>query len=361
MSHRLSTRKSVIDQESPRYVNKFRLLSSESNINFTFSYLSLVLFPKYYQRGFDAFIIDPYCSHEVQCVNEHAIIGENNDAPDPATRENESLLKHADDSDRIEVVHLQDADWRARSLCSDEKYEEICEAQRNDNVFGEFICQSGCGRCERSYWYSIALIEKSEGHAFEYFAQRDRWSEELRKDMEEIPEHQRLACRQCRRAYGLSLVLDKAPSEVTAIGSVQDLLHGEWSYRHSIGHCGDFDPSFYSGGAFNSFFVGSRARSWSEQLGVLMSQQRIEEARYIRRYGTNDGYQARFVYGDTLESVFRDAANANLPRNGRAPVGLNPERFIAKCKGCQEWLHECEFNVKYCNQCVESKPAAVED
>jgi hypothetical protein len=32
-----------------------------------------------------------------------------------------------------------------------------------------------------------------------------------------------------------------------------------------------------------------------------------------------------------------------LPGSNRAPVGLNPERFISRCQSCNAWLHDCEF------------------
>lgn len=264
--------------------------------------------------------------------------------------------------ERIEVVTVKDGVWAAASLNDGDKYEEISQAQLQDGWEGRFICDLSDSR-KRHYYhpYSIALIEKSPGHAIEYFAKRDNWSEEEREEVSEIPEHQRFACRECRKDYGLSLVLDKAPADLTSEGTVEDVLHGEWSYRHSTGFCGDFDPSFYSGGAFNSFFVGTNARSWDQLLGVMRSQHRIEEARYIRRHGTIDGYQERFVYGGNREHIFNDASEKNLSPNGRAPVGLNPERFIAKCKDCKEWLHECEFSVEYCERCEGSKPAAVND
>lgn len=51
----------------------------------------------------------------------------------------------------------------------------------------------------------------------------------------------------------------------------------------------------------------------------------------------------------------------DFPDNGRAPVGLNPERIIAACKDCGQWLFGCEFHVEYCDHCMESKPAAVDD
>mmetsp|Transcript_2912 Transcript_2912/g.5372 ORF Transcript_2912/g.5372 Transcript_2912/m.5372 type:complete len:92 (+) Transcript_2912:648-923(+) len=58
----------------------------------------------------------------------------------------------------------------------------------------------------------------------------------------------RFACRNCREAYvyAFQLVLDKVPAEVQTVESVEDVLHGEIFFMKSVGHCGDFAPSFYT-------------------------------------------------------------------------------------------------------------------
>jgi len=63
----------------------------------------------------------------------------------------------------------------------------------------------------------------------EYFAKRDNWSTttDLRQELFEVPNHKRFAGRECLKAYGLSLVLEKAPAEVTSIGTAEDLLYGQ--------------------------------------------------------------------------------------------------------------------------------------
>lgn len=266
--------------------------------------------------------------------------------------------------------------WTANALSSNERYEEICRRQgylmqsrREGDLPHIFVCREGCHcddedeecRChEFSRCYTVCLIEKSENHALEYFSKRDNWSEEFRQEVMSVPEEGRLACRRCRRDYGLQLVLDQVPSFIESVESVDDVLRGEVSYKHTLGWCGGFDPSFYCGGAFNSYYVGVKARSRHQLLMVLAAQQIIEEARYVRKHGSRQGYQPRFVYDDEIYYVFQEAAERNFVPSGRAPVGLNPERFIATCKGCQQWLHGCEFNVQYCEDCEERKPAAVD-
>ena len=93
----------------------------------------------------------------------------------------------------------------------------------------------------------------------------------------------------------------------------------------------------------------------------MRAQDIIEEARYMQEHGSIKGYKARFLYDDDLETLFHEAANKSLPAKGRAPVGLNPERFIARCEECKQWLHGCEFNVKFCENCLESKAAAADN
>ena len=176
----------------------------------------------------------------------------------------------------VHVVRLKDAVWKAFDLTSTERYNEIREEQIRDDMDEIFVCKSDwCWGGRNGGWnggwyrYSVALFEKSKDHAMEFFAKRDKWSEDQRKEMCEIPEHERYACRECRKAYGLSLVLDKAPSMLSGIGNVdENVLHGEWSYRHTGGYGGDFDPSCYIGGAFSSFHVGMNARSWDQLMSV---------------------------------------------------------------------------------------------
>jgi len=119
------------------------------------------------------------------------------------------------------------------------------------------ICQLGCHCDEYTYKYSAALIEKSEGHVMEYFAKRDRRSDELRQEVMSYPEYLRYVCIKCRREYGLQLVLDEAPPIVTSVETIDDLFHGEWSYQHTTGggNITHFSPLFYSGGAFDSAYV----------------------------------------------------------------------------------------------------------
>lgn len=209
--------------------------------------------------------------------------------------------------------------------------------------------------------YSAALIEKSEGHSNEFFSKRDNWTVNRRQEVLSFPEHQRFVCRSCREDYAFQLVLQKLPPEVQTAETVEDLLHGDLSYKQGAGYKGEFNPSFYSAGAFNSARVGDNARAHYQLLSALDAQDILEEGRYfLLKHGSYKGFKERFIFGYFLEGLFNVASSHAFPVSGRAPVGLNPERFVARCQECNQWLHGREFNVQYCDRCAESKPAAVD-
>jgi len=129
---------------------------------------------QYYQREFDAFIIDPYCSHESQCVEEDITVAEKNDAivdeksenkPDYKKEtktgnetENEQFSPFAAmcgtfESDAESEEGESDDDRRILvvKFCVREKCNEICEEQEEDGMSGVVICQTGCGCGERAY------------------------------------------------------------------------------------------------------------------------------------------------------------------------------------------------------------------
>lgn len=301
---------------------------------------------KYYERGFDAYVLDPFCSHEQSCFN------------------------HEEIDDGFDGKNLTEvAPYESHKLRTRERYQEIIrlievdEERHGLNCPHIYICDLA-GKCRRgcsgSARFSAALIEATEGHAVEYFSQRDSWSEEERQEILSYPEHRRFVCRGCRETYAMALILDNGSPVIQNAETVEDLLHGEVSYMQGRGWKGDFMPSFYGCGAFNSERVGNNARTDYQLYRALRAQDIMESNRYFHKHGTVEGYRKRFVYGYFLEEVFSLAAEHDFPSNGRAAVGLNPERFVARCKGCSQWLHECEWNVQYCDHCGESKPAAIE-
>jgi hypothetical protein len=205
--------------------------------------------------------------------------------------------------------------------------------------------------------YSFVLFEKAEGEAFDFFAQRDNWSEAKKAEMQAVHPWLRVCCRNCRYGYETYSFLKRNPVYAKRIEeNADELLRGESSFIRQNRHI--FDPSFYSGGTFD----GRRNRSdpyfYNKALAKLDSQLQAEKARYFVKHGTHDGYSPRYSYGGNVDEVFNEASGISFPDSKRNPVGLNPERFIGTCKSCQQWLVDQEFGTEYCELCKNRKPSA---
>jgi hypothetical protein len=116
-----------------------------------------------------------------------------------------------------------------------------------------------------------------------------------------------------------------------------------------------FSRRFYSGGVFDAKKIHYPTY---KALATLDSQLTAEKTRHWVKHETLEGYKPRFTYGTNLDALFERASTMHFEESKRAPVGLNPERFIASCQGCQQWLLDCEFGVQFCEKCNESKPGA---
>lgn len=158
----------------------------------------------------------------------------------------------------------------------------------------------------------------------------------------------------CKWAY----LIDRKilPNEPT-LEDAEDALHDVTHYSQG----NHFHPSFYAAPLFNSSYVRDSARSVFEILSSLSSQEFIEKCRYVKKKGDMGGYAPRFVKGYLIDEVFKDAGKVVFPETGRAPVGLNPERFISKCKSCRTWLNGYEFRAEYCRACEEERQSDEED
>lgn len=299
---------------------------------------------KYQKRGFDPVLIDPNCGHK-----------ELGSSLEP-------LIKMASpnvDEERL----LAGGHYRCDSFRSPEEYEDILEVQDEDRKLKKFCC---CDREDHHGPYTMALFEKSQGDATEFFRQlyncdNDRYQEVLR-----VPTHCRLACKPCRENYGLCRFVDGE----FPVDPSEDVLRAEKSLKFGPGYKGMLQPSFYGGSVFDSTRVKSEARDYNQARALLHAQAKAEKFRYMLKHNNSlKGYQPRFTYTapvrwddeeyfDPLDRVFEEGAKLALPSSGRAPVGLNPERFIAKCEDCKDWLHGAEFGTKFCQKCQDSKPAA---
>jgi hypothetical protein len=152
--------------------------------------------------------------------------------------------------------------------------------------------------------------------------------------------------------YSMSLFfMEESPLD----GSVEDVLHGDKAFKFSNGETGFLCPSFYNGGAFDPTLVRSSARNIHKAKGILKAQSLAERVRYIMKHGNEKGYVDRFTHGDDLTKVFDSASEIILPGSNRAPVGLNPERFIASCESCHARLHGSEYGTQFCSKCATPK------
>ena len=202
----------------------------------------------------------------------------------------------------------------------------------------------------------MILFEKQENEALEFLARRDNWTEEVKNEMRAIHPWRRMCCGMCRYEYENYAFLKRHDEYGERIEmDADELLRGESYYRRQGRHI--FSPCFYSG----SVFDGSRNRFHPHEvhkaLASLDSQLQAEKARYFVKNNTYDGHIPRYTFDTDLDDVFEKGSRMTFPASKRNPVGLNPERFVAKCESCMQWLLDCEFGTKFCEICENRKPS----
>ena len=283
------------------------------------------------KRGFKAMVLDPNCRQQT---------------PGPM----ESLQIKASKSP-TEKQLLAGGKWYSRQFRTEEDYDKIIRLQTESMGNGEGTVYCCCPK-PSGLVYTMALFENSPNDATEFFKNMYDWDEVKVQEVHEVPPHLRIACKFCREQYGLSQFL----KEEYPVDEFEDMLHGMKTLWKSLssGYKGDLEPSFYGGAAFNSKLVRNDSRSDIKAQSMLHSQSRAEMLRFMIKHNTLKGYKQRFTftrviskYGlekrenplGPLQDVFDDASKLTFPESGRPPVGLNPERFIAKCKECKDWLH----------------------
>ena len=217
-----------------------------------------------------------------------------------------------------------------------------------------FYC---CGHTG-GYLYSFVLIEKDEDGVSSFFAHRDKWSDIKKAEVSAVHPWLRVCCRKCRYDYeNYSFLKRNSDFGEKIEKEVDELLRGETSVRRQEDRS-IFSVSFYSGGMFDG-----RRNLWDPYfyemaLVKLDSQLQAEKARYMVKHGSYDGYSPRYAYGGNIDDIFNEASGISFPDSKRNPVGLNPERFVGKCKSCQQWLLDQEFGTEYCELCQNRKPSA---
>ena len=303
---------------------------------------------KYYKRGFIPAILDPNCQHQVECINCDALLVKE----EPRTQGNTAPSSEG-------------GLWKARDLHGQD-YETVLD-RVNEQDEPEFCCceQGSTDTCN----YAMALIERSEGDATAFFAKMFQWTPEQLQEVEWVPNDGRLACKKCRNDYSMSLFFRGA----VPVDESDDMLRSEKSFWKTRGDSGYLAPSFYSGPVFDSVRVWDKARCYNKACSSIQGQMVAERIRYILKHGTDEGFRSRLVsylpifedrksksVQDPLEKLFQKVAQHQFPASGRPPIGLNPERIVARCKSeyCTKWLHNYEFGTEFCDQCAESKPVA---
>eukprot|EP00797_Seminavis_robusta_P031508 Sro687_g187210.1 n/a (371) ;mRNA; r:12005-13117 len=309
---------------------------------------------KYCRRGFFPAILDPHCLHPQHCqrtFNPH-IFGP------PA-----DLVEQPNANKKVWQWTSPSAEIIQETQTNFERYYE----HDKHNAFADFVC---CCTAYDDRLHMIDLIEESDGHALRFFADLNQWDDEMHNKVNSVPRHLRQACEACRKRYALYLLLNDKSRENEPAWNNTDLREDKAVQCMGIGN-NYFRPSFYAGGAFDSTRVRGRARHFCEAQAVLQGQSIAEQLRYIVEHGTVKGYHQRFTFDPLpyfriqlnsrtgLQNVFGQAMQKTLAHPARPPIGLNPERFLARCLGCSKWLHGYEFGTEMCTDCFDSKPAAV--
>ena len=157
------------------------------------SFVLFLLHPKYYKRGFDPYMLDPNCCHEIQCTFARGSLSNDDDDDDGETGISENEYNA----------------WFRRSR---QRYPEIYEFQEKH---GTVNC---CG-CEGHVYhmYSFAAFEKEEGKALEFFAMEQRWSESERARVEAVHPYSRQACVVCRSKYESFAFLKEIPTRLVRL------------------------------------------------------------------------------------------------------------------------------------------------
>ena len=187
-----------------------------------------------------------------------------------------------------------------------------------------------------------------------------------RSAISSFPATRCFTCRRCRYEYAIWLVFKGDPRVDLLDFDLRDeeglsFLFGE-SYKGGITH---FTGSFYGCSAFNSTLVRDSARTIEQTRWLLESQKIAERARYLVRhlgeecatsknfslFEEKGKYRDRFVFSDTLVNVLSKGESRVFPNNAKAPVGLNPERFVETCEACSKYILGHEFGTTLCEQC----------
>ena len=315
---------------------------------------------KYSSRGFKPYLIDPNDSGPSQNVACDPVISRKPFLPKSVRFDYvESETWSAED--RWEVAGIQEAKMNAGNdrmfCCHLLGVDKQWRNNRNEKEGAFRKLGSDANEFYRgtlNVAYSMKMYEKSHDDAIDFFRQRFSYNEEELQEVKAIDPYLRVSCSKCKHEYELiRLVMAKYPDLMKEYDLEDDNLHGEFSYSHSNQQSQyvRFEPSFYSGGVFNSTHVRGNARRLLQILSMLHAQSIFEVSRYVLKHGSPAGYKKRFVYGSDLMKTLLKARRTKLQEPARPPIGLNPERFVERCEQCQSWLLGNTYGSKTCQRC----------
>ena len=298
----------------------------------------LVAQQQYCRRGFRPHVIDPNCQHPSPCR-----LGP---FDRPSLKFSQSGLPIADDN--------------TNQTGNDVNSREITAWQKANRDKCEFIC---CGGTRNCYLYTIIMFERAEGEVINFLSKRDKWSQQRLAEIQSMNPWSLICCRKCRYDYENYAFIGRQPSYWTKYDAKDDhgdnALLSESSFKRRHERRSIFKPVFYSGGVFDGRRQKNELGGFSSTLCRLDSQLLAEKARYFdKNGGSYDGYKPRFVYGGDIDHLFRNASKVSFEEHKRNPVGLNPERFVATCKHCRQWLMHHEYGTEYCDECQTTKTAS---
>ena len=314
---------------------------------------------KYNKRGFQPFIIDPNnidtSANEFDDEKQTTIVVYN--------------------PSQMEL--MQGGYFRSRSFHTEEEYNAIIAKQIESINNGQrlkFCCCSDLDRPPCGYPYTMELFEKFQDDGLLFFKKLFDWNEAKYEKCVQVPSHLRVACKKCRNKYGINVFL----REEHPVDDRCDTLRAEKTLKVSTAtkDYTHLEPSFYGGAAFDATLSKGSARIWMKAIATIRSQSTAEKHRYLIQHNTLVGYKQRFTYPSLysdprgpgwtddellfgknyLQAVFDKASKLVFPETGRTnPVGLNPERFIAKCNKCSTWLHRAKYGTTHCEKCTRNQ------
>jgi len=302
---------------------------------------------KYYKRGFAAYVVDPNCAHTKQCAQgpfsaqqgeDTAAAGRpdaSDDESDEAEVTREAVYAHQrEHGTNCFCINYTSPDLRELVI---QKYHRFTPADLREFVTQkyhkshrkglppgfkclacDYACRSGHGGGD----YSLALFEREEGEAMDFFADFFRWSDADRRTVESIHPWSRQCCKECRYRYEEYAFLKRNPGNADSLDNIfRDATFSRYTDRNM------FAPRFYSGGVFDSTRHHDSAFIKPAALQALESQLLAEKTRHWIKHGEAAAYLPRFVFDEgtklPVSSLCSHAASNMFLRFTCCPTRFN--------------------------------------